>query len=106
MSEERKQSPESFVAQGMHYIDPLTGAVIPPIQPSSTFARDENYSLIDDAHSYGRDQNPGYLVAERMLARMEGAADAMLFSSGMAAAAAVIQSLKPGDHVVAPTVMY
>ena len=106
MSKRQKPSAESRVAQGMHFVDPITGAVIPPIQPSTTFARDESYNLVNDAHSYGRDDNPGYLVAERMLAGMEGAVDAMLFSSGMAAAASVVQALKPGDHIVAPTVMY
>lgn len=30
----------------------------------------------------------------------------MVFSSGMAAATALFMSLKPGDHVVAPSVMY
>ena len=41
-----------------------------------------------------------------MLCRLEGGHAALLFSSGMAAAAAVFQSLKPGDHVVYPKVMY
>jgi cystathionine gamma-synthase len=38
--------------------------------------------------------------------KSEGAADALLFSSGMAAAVTVIQCLGPGDHVVIPRVMY
>jgi cystathionine gamma-synthase len=58
------------------------------------------------AHSYGRDENPSFLLAEKMLAELEGATSALLFSSGMAAAMAVIQSLQPGDHIVAPKVMY
>jgi cystathionine gamma-synthase len=74
--------------------------------PSTTFARDENYELISPLHSYGRDQNPTYLVTERMLSRMEGGQGSLLFSSGMAAAAAVVQALKPGDHIVIPQVMY
>ena len=56
--------------------------------------------------SYSRDHNPTYDLAEKMLCRLEGGHDALLFSSGMAAAAAVFQSLKPGDHVVYPKVMY
>src|SRR5690606_5552032 len=35
-----------------------------------------------------------------------GGAAALVFSSGMAAAMAVVQSLEPGDHIVAPKVMY
>jgi cystathionine gamma-synthase len=106
MGEENKQHPATYVAQGLHYLDPTTGGVVPPIQPSTTFARDASYTLIKDKHSYARDENPCYLPAEAMLQKLEGAADAMLFSSGMAAACAVIQSLSPGDHIVAPRVMY
>ena len=79
---------------------------MPAIQPSSTFVRDENYQLIDARHSYGRDENPGYAVAEKVLAELEGGPAALLFSSGTAAAMAVVQSLKPGDQIVAPKIMY
>ena len=106
MASKKKQKIETLIAQGMHRIDPLTGAVVPPLQPSTTFARDENYQLIAPQHSYGRDDNPSFGTAERMLARLEAGKDALLFSSGMAAAMAVMQSLKPGDHIVAPTIMY
>jgi cystathionine gamma-synthase len=106
MSEKSDLAPETLTAQAMHYIDPATGGLIPPIQPSTTFARDENYDLMSAAYSYGRDTNPGYLAAERVLAQLEKAQAALLFSSGMAAAAAVVQSLRPGDHIVVPKVMY
>lgn len=106
MSNADKPGIETSIAQGLHYIDPVTGGVIPPIQPSTTFARDSQYKLVADAHSYARDDNPVFLPAERMLCRLEGGADALLFSSGMAAAMAVVQTLRPGDHIVAPRVMY
>lgn len=106
MNKTSKLAPESLAAQALHYVDPQTGGVIPPIQPSTTFVRDDNYRLIAPEHSYGRDENPGYRVAEELLAQLEGAPAALLFSSGMAAAAAVVQSLKPGDHIVAPKIMY
>jgi len=106
MSSRRKQRAETIVAQGLHYVDPMNGGIIPPIQPSTTFARDENYALISPDHSYGRDENPTYRTAESLLTHLEGGEDTLLFSSGMAAAAAVIQALRPGDHIVAPTVMY
>jgi cystathionine gamma-synthase len=80
--------------------------LIPAVHVSATFVRDENYQLLVPEHSYGRDENPTYIVAETVLRELEGAAAALLFSSGMAAATAVLQSLKPGDHIVAPTVMY
>ena len=99
-------APETFTAQGLHYMDPLTGSGVPPIMPSTTFARDESYQLVAPEHSYARDENPSYRTAENVLTRLEGGEDSLLFASGMAAAGAVIQSLRPGDHVVIPTVMY
>ena len=106
MDKEKDLSPETKNAQALRQIDAMTGGLIPAIHPSSTFVRDEKYQLIDARHSYGRDENPGYVVAEKVLAELEGAPAALLFSSGMAAAMAVIQSMKPGDHIVAPKVMY
>lgn len=106
MTDRQEPTRETVVAQGMHYIDPATGAIVPPVQPSTTFSRDEEYRLVSPAHSYARDHNATFHAAEEMLVRLEGGADAMLFASGMAAAATVIQTLKPGDHIAAPRVMY
>ena len=79
---------------------------MPPIFPSTTFARGEDYELVSPRHSYGRDENPTYLLPERMLAKVERAADALLFSSGMAAGGALVQSLPPGAKILIPKVMY
>jgi len=106
MSGNSEPRPETVAAQALHYLDAVTGAVVPGIQPSTTFARDSEYRLVAADHSYARDENPSYEVAEAVLARLERAEDAMLFSSGMAAAMAVFQCLRPGDHVLAPRVMY
>ena len=106
MGKEKSVSPETISAQALRQIDTMTGGLTPSIYPSSTYIRDENYQLINSEHSYGRDENPGYSVAENVLAELEGAPAALLFSSGMAAAMAVVQCLKPGDHIVAPRVMY
>lgn len=106
MSKDNILSPETTSVQALHHIDAMTGALTPAIHPSSTFVRDENYQLINAQHSYGRAENPGYAVAEKVLADLEGAPAALLFSSGMAAAMAVVQSMKPGDQIVAPRIMY
>jgi cystathionine gamma-synthase len=106
MTAKKELAPETDTAQGLHYIDPRTGSVVPPVMPSTTFARDEHYNLISEQHSYGRDDNPSYAIPESLLARLEQASDCLLFSSGMAAGAAVVQSLSPGDHLVIPRVMY
>jgi len=106
MTKKKNLAPETISAQASHQFDAMTGALTPAIHPSSTYVRDENYQLIDSRHSYGRAENPGYVVAENILAELEGGPAALLFSSGMAAAMAVVQSLRPGDRIVAPRIMY
>lgn len=106
MSDNENISPESLAAQGGHYLDPVTGSIVPPVMPSTTFARDRSYQLVAAANAYTRDDNPSFDTAESLLMRLEGGQDALLFSSGMAAAASVVQSLQPGDRLVIPKVMY
>lgn len=106
MAKRRDTSPETDIAQGMHASDPASGGIVPALQPSTTFARDAEYRLASAGHSYARDENPSFGPAEQMLARLEGAHQALLFSSGMAAAMAVVQALHPGAKIVAPTLMY
>ncbi|MCG8356875.1 MAG: PLP-dependent transferase [Kiloniellales bacterium] len=106
MTDRSSLKPETLAAHGLYPGDPVTGAVIPPVQPATTFARDERYALLQEGMSYARDANPTYLPAEGLLARLEGGEAALVFSSGNAAASTVIQSLEPGDRVVAPKVMY
>jgi cystathionine gamma-synthase len=96
----------SLAAQAMGHVDPLTRAIVPPIHVATTYIRDE-----DNAYSsgfvYGRPDNATVRDAEGVIAMLEEAgAGALLFSSGMAAATAVFQALDPGDHIVAPRVMY
>jgi cystathionine gamma-synthase len=105
MDDDRRLSPETLAAQGLFSAD-AGGAVVPPLTPSTTFARDADYALLSAGRDYARDRNPTFEIAERLLARLEGGAAARLFASGMAAAAAVVQTLAPGDRIVAPRVMY
>ena len=92
--------PESLVVRADGFLCPHTGAVVPQIHTSSTYARnDVDYEQIG-GRGYSRDDNPTYEVVERVLAQLEGGRAAKLFASGMAAVAAVFQSLAPGDHVV------
>ena len=102
---DRTVAPETLAAQAAAP-DAATGAVIPPVHFSTTFARDTNYQPINDRHVYIRDQNPTFETAENLLAELEGGSDALLFSSGMTAGMAVAQALKPGDHIVVPELMY
>ncbi len=106
MADRPSLKPETLAAQALHRIDPASGGLVPPIQASTTYARDEDYRLVTEGLSYSRDGNPTYEAAEALLAALEGGAAARLFASGKASVAAVIHALEPGDHVVAPKVMY
>ena len=95
----------SRVAQAMHYVDEHTGAVVPPIVSSSTFARDENLAL-RDGYSYSRYGNPTTDQLEKIICELEDGEGALAFGSGLAAFAAVFETVKTGDHIVAPRLMY
>jgi cystathionine gamma-synthase len=97
--------PETRAAQAAGFVDPSTGALVPPVQVSTTFERSAD-GTYPAGFEYTRADNPGYEQPEGLLAELEGGAGAMLFSSGMAAMTAVFCALVPGDHVVAPQVMY
>ena len=101
-----KLKPATLAAQALHYVDPATGGLVPPVQPSTTFARDPSYALINPAHSYGRDDNPGYRHLEAILCALEGGAEALVFPSGMAAIAALFRTLRRGEAIVAQRPIY
>jgi len=97
--------PESLAAQALGWVDEVTHAISPPIHASTTFVRDAD-NQYRDGRVYARADNPAFDQAEQLIARLEGGSHGALFASGMAAATAVFQALAPGDHVLAPQVMY
>jgi cystathionine gamma-synthase len=97
--------PETVAAQGTGGVDEQTGAIIPPIHPATTYERDADLGY-SRGRCYSRADNPTYDAAAATLTALEGGAQTLLFASGMAAATAVFQALEPGDHVIAPKVMY
>jgi cystathionine gamma-synthase len=97
--------PATLAAQTLEGADPRDGAIVPDVKPATTYARNQDNQLIGDA-LYARDQSPSVRPAERLLAELESGEAALLFASGMAGAAAVFQALRPGDHVIAPKIMY
>ena len=105
MSKDADWAPATRAAQALGWVDERTKAVTPPIHPSTTFVRDPD-NAYRAGYSYARDENPSYDQAEALLTSLEGGAGAMLFASGMAAATSVFLGLTPGDHVVAPEIMY
>ena len=98
--------PETLAANALGWIDEKTGAIVPSIHPSTTYLRDADNSYSSTGRVYSRADNPTYDQVEALLNTLEGGQGALVFSSGMAAATALFMSLKPGDHVVAPSVMY
>src|SRR5262249_36124674 len=86
--------------------DPLTGAVITPIYQTTTFAQDELPEQSPPEWCYTRSGNPTRAALETNLAALEGGRFGLAFSSGLAAANAVLQTLSSGDHVVASQDLY
>ena len=100
-----KTHPDTIAAQALGWIDERTRAITPPIHVSSTFLRDAD-NQYRSGRVYARADNPAFDQAEAVVNALEGGHEALLFASGMAAATAVFQALAPGDHVLAPQVMY
>ena len=105
MTDSIGRQPATLAAQALGRIDERTGALVPGIEPATTFLRDPDGGY-SSGRIYGRADNPTYDLAENLLSELEGGAATLLFASGMAAATAVFQALSPGDHVVVPRVMY
>ncbi len=97
--------PASIAAQALGWLDEETRGIAPPIHTATTYIRDPD-NQYRSGRIYSRDQNPTYDQAEAVLTALEGGHGSLLFASGMAAATAVFQAFAPGDHVIAPKVMY
>ncbi len=82
-------------------------AVSPPVIQTSNFTFDslENFrkQFSDEFshHVYSRGNNPTVEILRKKIAALEGAEDALIFGSGMAAiSTAVIANVKAGDHII------
>ena len=95
---------ETLLTQAGHFVDPETGGIVPPIHPSTTYRRDERYEL--QGFEYTRVANPTGRRVEDVLASLEGAEDALLFSSGLAGVSTFFETVNSGQRIVAPRVMY
>ncbi len=102
---EKSVKPASIAAQALGWVDGTTRAIAPPIHTSTTFIRDPD-NQFRSGRTYARDHNPTFDQAEAVLTALEGGHASLLFASGMAAATGVFLALAPGDHVLAPKVMY
>ena len=104
---------ESQVIHAGQSHEPVTGAVMPPVFLTSTYA--QSSPGVHSGYEYTRSHNPTRYALERCIARLEGSAlseeeDASFggfaLSSGMAAVNTVLELLDTGDHVVAMDDLY
>jgi cystathionine gamma-synthase len=95
----------TLAAQGPGARELITGAITQPIHMSSTFLRDAD-NRYPSGFVYGRTDNASVQQAESLIAKLEGAEEAFLFGSGMAAAAGVCLALAKPTHIIASKVMY
>jgi cystathionine gamma-synthase len=100
-----KLSLRTLTAQALGIYEPTTMGLVPPIHAATTFIRDPDNGY-RSGHVYGRTDNLTIRHAEDVIAALEGADEALLFGSGMAAATAVFLALEKPTHIVAPNVMY
>jgi len=96
----------TLLAQADGLVDPQTGGLVPPIQPSSTYARDEDYKPLNEGFVYGRDSNSAVKLGEQILTKAEHGEDGLLFPSGMAAIAAVMRSILGGGKILVQSGIY
>lgn len=102
----KDMKPATLAAQAGGVIDVQSGGVVPPIQPSTTFARDRDYEPLNADNIYARDHNDVARQAEAVLAQLEGGTEALLFPSGMAAIAALFRTVPNGGRVVVQSGIY
>lgn len=99
-------SVDAWLAHGGGRPDPRTGAVVPPIPMSTTFARGDDYQLTSAEYGYVRDDDAAVRRVEATVARLEGAAATRAFGSGMAAITAVVRSVRPGGTLLLQSSIY
>jgi len=86
--------------------DPRTGAVVPPIYQTSTYAQ-EAVGVPRLGYEYSRSGNPTRDSLQECLAALEGGRRGLAFASGLAAEDTLLRTVcRPGDHVVIPNDAY
>jgi cystathionine beta-lyase len=84
--------------------EPSTGAVMPPIFQTSTYA--QATPGVHQAYGYSRGENPTRTALENSFAAIENGTHGFAFSSGLSAIDCVLRLLKPGDEVVTSDDLY
>lgn len=85
--------------------DPVTGAILPPIYQTATYAQEA--VGVNKGHTYSRSSNPTVATLEQKLAGVEFATGAIAYATGLAATSALIMALvKQGEHIVSSDVIF
>ena len=100
MKERQRPRQATIAAHAADQTDAATGGIVGAIHPSTTFERTADYARGDGVLVYGRDDDPTVREAERVIAALEGAAEARLFASGMAALAALMRAVPRGGAIL------
>ena len=95
---------DTLIVRGKIQPDPTTGAIIPPIYQTATYALEEVGK--DKGFDYTRSANPTRQTMEEYLAIIEGGKYGVAFSSGMAAVDSCLKLLKAGDHIICSDDVY
>lgn len=94
----------SLTIHGGQKPDESTGAVMPPIFQTSTYAQE--FPGKHKGFEYSRTRNPSRQALEKSIASLEGGNYGLAFGSGLAAIDALLKLLKPGDEVIACNDLY
>jgi cystathionine beta-lyase/cystathionine gamma-synthase len=107
MKQDSRKPAHAFATRAIHAgqsPDPSTGAVMPPIYATSTYA--QSSPGVHQGFEYSRSQNPTRFAYERCVADLESGQRGFAFASGLAATATFLDLFKPGDHVIASDDLY
>ncbi len=96
---------ETKLAQSLHFFDKKSGGIIPSLDLSTTFKRNNQYEAFDK-FIYSREGNQTTSEAEKIVQCLDGSEDALLFSSGMSALTTLLDTLQTGNHIIIQNSIY
>lgn len=104
MTDHRDLKIGTLTIHGGQEPDPSTGAVMPPIYQTSTYA--QSAPGVHKGYEYSRTGNPTRHALEKSIAALEGGKHGLAFGSGLAAVDTVLKMLKPGDEIISTSDLY
>lgn len=98
MSDNQGQRIDTLCIHGGQSHEPVTGAVMPPVFQTSTYAQE--WPAKHTGYEYARTHNPTREALERCVATLEGATYGVAFGSGLGATSSILQILPANARVV------